>query len=136
MKIENEHMAAVVAEASKRMAEPDYSATLVGEFVQDQMALTQYITAHENEIGGAEGVISVVFHAALLVRAIEKAIELPCPIAGFEDLDQAAKGDASKVLKKSQPAMHEFIMSNVENADHQRLLCLAGVAMTIAISEL
>jgi len=136
MKIENEHMAAVVTEASKRMSEPDFSATLVGEFVQDQMAITQYVTAHEQELGGAEAVISVVFHAALLVRAIEKALQLPCPIAGFEELDQAARGDAAKTLKKTQPSLHEFIMSNVENPAHQHLLCLAGVALTLAISDL
>lgn len=136
MKIGNEHMAAVVTDASKRMQNPDFSAGIVGEFVVGQPAISQYVSASEGELGGAEGVLAVIFHAGLLAAAIERALGMPCPTAGFEDLDRATQGDPKKILKQTQPALYEFIASNIDDKARQRMLCLAGVALTLPLADL
>ena len=56
MPLKKEAVTAVVAEASQKMSDPNYAAVMVGGFVQVQGALTQYISAHEAELGGADAV--------------------------------------------------------------------------------
>src|SRR5688500_5190868 len=72
-KIDDKLVADVVAETSKKMSDPNYSAVAVGGFVQGQTPATQFITAHESELGNAEGIVSVIFHAALLAQCFERA---------------------------------------------------------------
>ncbi len=45
MKLSKEQVAAVVAEAGKKMSDPNYSAVLVGGFVQSQTPVAQFISA-------------------------------------------------------------------------------------------
>ena len=52
MKLTKEQVAAVVTEASQKMADANYTAVMVGEFVQRQQPVAQFISAHERELGG------------------------------------------------------------------------------------
>jgi len=63
MKLNKEQVASVVTEASAKMSDPNYSAVLVGGFVQSQTPVAQFISAHERELGGAESIVQVIFTA-------------------------------------------------------------------------
>ena len=128
MRIKKEMVAALVADVSKSMSDPDFSAGLVGAFVQVQTPVAQFLTAHESELGGAEAVINVVFHAALVSQCFARAGGKPRTLS-FEDLDQAAMGEPLAELGKAQPSLAELIISNVEHEEARRLLALIALAM-------
>ena len=129
MRVKKEVVATVVSEASGKMSDANYSAVMVGGFVQTQTPTAQFITAHERELGGAESIVSVIFHAALLGQCFQRARGRSMRSLSFEDLDLVAAGDALTVLAERQPSLHEFITSNIENVDAQRLLALVALAM-------
>lgn len=127
--IEASVVAEVVAEASRRMSEPDYSAVAVGGFVQAQNPAAQFVTAHEPELGGADAIVSVIFHAALLAQCFQRATGRAVRAMSFEDLDAASAGDPLPTLARRQPALSDFIVSNVEHPEARRLLALLALAM-------
>lgn len=128
MKLTKEQVAAVVTEASQKMSDPNYSSILVGGFVQTQTPVAQFISAHERELGGAEAIINVIFHCALIAEAFKrnggKIREL-----SYEDLDAAARGEPLKRLHKAQLPLHEFILANVENEEAQKLIAMIALAI-------
>lgn len=128
MKLTKEQVAAVVTEASQKMSDPNYSSILVGGFVQTQTPVAQFISAHERELGGAEAIINVIFHCALIAEAYKrnggKIREL-----SYEDLDAAARGEPLKRLQKAQLPVHEFILANVENEEAQKLIAMIALAI-------
>ena len=128
-KIDDKLVAEVVAEASRKMSDPNYSAVAVGGFVQHQTPATQFITAHEPELGDAEGIVSVIFHAALLAQCFERATGRTIRMIAYEDLDAVATGDPLATLAKRQPALSDFIVSNVEHPEARKLLALLALAM-------
>lgn len=128
-KIDDKLVADVVADASKKMSDPNYSALAVGGFVQGQTPATQFITAHEPELGNAEAIVSVIFHAALLAQCFERANGRSIRMISYEDLDAVATGDPLETLAKKQSALSDFIVSNVEHKEAQKLLALLALAM-------
>jgi hypothetical protein len=130
MKIDDKVVQAVVTEASAKMSDPNYSAVAVGGFVQSQPPAAQFVTAHEPELGSAEAIIGVIFHAALLAECFKRASNRSIRTMSYEDLDSAASsGDPLETLAKRQPALSDFIVSNVEAAPAKRLLALLALAM-------
>ena len=73
MKIREETVVEVVQEASTKMADANYSAVMVGGFVQTQAAAAQYISAFATELGGPEGVVNTIFHASLIAVCFQRA---------------------------------------------------------------
>jgi len=128
-KIDDKLVADVFADASKKMSDPNYSALAVGGFVQSQTPAAQFITAHEPELGNAEAIVSVIFHAALLAQCFERAGGRAIRMMSYEDLDTVATGDPLAALARKQPALSDFIVSNVEHAEAQKLLALLALAM-------
>lgn len=133
MKLKKEVVAEVVAEASRRMSDANYAAVLVGAFVEHQTPASQFISAHEDELGGAEAIIGVIFHAALVAAAFERGSGRTARPLSYEDLDAVAQGDALAKLATAQPAMHEFITSNVEHPASAKLLALLALAFDHAL---
>lgn len=129
MPIKKDHVAEVVAEASQKMSDPNYSAVLVGGFAQSQTPITQFVSAHEPELGGADAIINVIFHAALIAQCYARGHGRSVRIVSFDDLDRASSGDALAVLEKTQPFLHGFIEENVQHAEAKRLLALIALAM-------
>jgi hypothetical protein len=129
MPIKKETVAGVVAEASQRMSEPNYSATLVGGFVQAQPSITQYVSAHEDELGGADGVVNVIFHAALINQAYQRGNGGRIRVVSFEDLDRVAGGDSMELLSAAQPFVHGFIEENVTSPVARSILALVSLAL-------
>jgi hypothetical protein len=129
VKIKQEVVEAVVHEASQKMSDANYSAVLVGGFVQGQTQVAHYISAHDKELGGAEAIVGVIFHAALLGVMFARAAGRTLRILGFEDLDVVAGGDSLALLAELQPAVSDFIVSNVEKPEARSVLALIALAM-------
>ena len=128
MKLTKEQVAAVVTEASQKMSDPNYSSILVGGFVQTQTPVAQFISAHEQELGGAEAIVSVIFHCALVAQCFQRAGGKIRELS-YEDLDAAARGEPLKRLQKAQLPLHEFILANVENEEAQKLIAMIAHAI-------
>jgi len=128
-KIEDKVVQEVVTEASTKMSDPNYSAVTVGAFVQQQNPAAQFVTAHERELGSADAIVSVIFHAALLAQCFQRANNRSIRTMSYEDLDTVASGDPLETLAKRQPALSDFIVSNVDQPAAKKLLALLDLAM-------
>jgi hypothetical protein len=128
MKLTNEQVAEIVAEASKKMSDPNYSAVMVGGFVQAQTPAAQFIGAHDQELGGAEAVVNVIFHCALVSACFQRGAGRTPRTLSYEDLDFAARGKPIDTLAKRQPAVADFIKTNLEHPSAQDLVALIAVA--------
>lgn len=129
MKIKEEQLAEVVKEASAKMSDPNYSAVMVGSFVQQQAATAQYIGAHAEELGGPEGVINTIFHVALIGEAFKRAHNRSVTELSFDQLNIVADGDREERLKKRQPAVLEYIEANIEIPEMRSVVMLVALAM-------
>ncbi len=128
MRVPNKLVEEMVAEASTKMSDPNYSAVLVGGFVQTQGPAAQYISASAAELGGAEEVVNTIFHTALMAECYKRANNRSVPEMSFEILDRVSEGDRKAALKRKQPAIFEYIETNIEAelmADTVILFCLA-----------
>lgn len=128
MKLSKEQVQAVVTEASQSMSDPNYSAVLVGGFVQRQTPIAQFISAHERELGGAEAIVNVIFHCALVAHAFQKHGGRVRTLS-YEDLDAAARGEPLARLAEAQLPLHEFIKANVESEEAQKLIAMIALAL-------
>lgn len=131
MSISKQTVLDVVNEASVKMQDPNYTAVMVGGFVQTQNPAAQYISAHADEIGGPEQVVNAIFHAALLGVCFQRASNRSVPEMSFADLDRVAGSDQAARLERAQPALHEYIVTNVEDAKVRELLCLIALGMDL-----
>ncbi|MBA3398042.1 MAG: hypothetical protein H0T89_35785 [Deltaproteobacteria bacterium] len=128
MKLTKDQVMAVVTEASQKMSDPNYSAVMVGGFVQSQTPVAQFISAHESDLGGAEAIINVIFHCALVATCFQKAGSRLRELS-YEDLDAAARGDSLKRLDEAQPMVHEFLAANIEHEETRKLVALIALAI-------
>jgi hypothetical protein len=128
MKLTKEQVATVVQEASTKMSDPNYASLLVGGFVQAQTPIAQFISAHERELGGAEAIINVIFHCALVAQCFQRAGGKVRTLS-YEDLDSAARGNPMTNLEEAQLPLHEFIKANVENEHAQELIAMIALAI-------
>jgi hypothetical protein len=128
MKLTKDQVAAVVTEASRRMSEANYSAEIVGGFVQSQRPVAQFISAHERELGGAEAIVNVVFHCALVAQCFQRNGGKIRALS-YEDLDAAARGEPLVRLEAAQLPLHEFIKANIENVEAQKLVAMIALAI-------
>ena len=128
MKLSKEQVQTVVTEASQKMSDPNYSAVLVGGFVQRQTPVAQFLSAHERELGGAESIVNVIFHCALIAHAFQKHGGRIRTLT-YEDLDGAARGEPLVRLEQAQLPLHEFIKANVENEEAQKLIAMIALAI-------
>ena len=128
MKLTKDQVLSVVQEASTKMSDPNYASVLVGGFVQSQTPVAQFISAHERELGGADAIVNVIFHCALVAQAFQRAGGRVRTLS-YEDLDQAARGDPMKNLEEAQLPLHEFIAANVENKQAQELIAMIALAI-------
>jgi hypothetical protein len=122
-------VAELVKEASIKMKDPRYAQTLVGGWVQSQPAATRYMTSYAKEVGGAEGVVSMTFHAALLASTFLRHTGRSVRQMSYADLDAQSDGDRDAKLKQRQPALADYIAANVEHAEMRKVLVLISLAM-------
>ncbi|MCZ7677594.1 MAG: hypothetical protein M5U28_01975 [Sandaracinaceae bacterium] len=133
MPIPESQVAAVVSEVSRRMSEPGYAQLAIGGFAQSHPDAGRYITAHLDELGGGEAVMHAVFHAEVLNECFRRHLERELPPVRFADLDAAAKaGDPIERLRASEPALADYVASNVDVDAMRRVLALVALAMSRA----
>ena len=84
-------VASVVAETSERMKDPAYTQMAVGAFVEEQKHVSQYLSSRSARLGGANGVITLVFHAQILSECLrtERKAEVPL-VPGYHGDEQDA----------------------------------------------
>lgn len=128
MKLTKDQVATVVTEASQKMSDPNYSAVMVGGFVQSQKPVAQFISAHERELGGAESIVNVIFHCALVAQCYQRAGGRIRALS-YDDLDAAARGEPLVRLAEAQLPLHEFIKANIESEDAQKLVAMIALAI-------
>ena len=131
MRITEATVVDVVKEASGKMADPNYSAVMVGGFVQTQAPAAQYISAHATELGGPEGVVNTIFHAALIALCFQRANRRSVRGIRFDELDAVSSGDREAALRDQQPAVLEYIEANVELPAMRQVLVLLALAMEL-----
>lgn len=124
-------VADVVKEASGKMQDANYSAVMVGGFVQTQAPAAQYISAHAAEVGGAEGVVNTIFHAAVIALCFQRANRRSVRSIRFDELDHVASGDREAALRSQQPAVLDYIEVNVELPAMKQVLTLLALAMEL-----
>ncbi|MBI4509768.1 MAG: hypothetical protein HY698_09020 [Deltaproteobacteria bacterium] len=129
MRIPENTVADVVRDASQRMSDPRYAQTVVGTWVQSQPSATRYLTAFVKEFGGPEAVVNAVFHAALMANCFLRHAGRSVRAITFEELDSVASLDRAKELQKRQPALHDYLVANVENLEMRRVLMMLALAM-------
>ena len=129
MRISEKIVVEVVQEASAKMGDPNYSAVLVGGFVQEQPAASEYIKSHLDDMGGAEAVVNCIFHAALIALCFQRGNNRTVRAMTFDELDHVSEGDRAANLREVQPAIRGYIEMNVENEAMQRVLTLLSLAM-------
>jgi hypothetical protein len=128
-KIPEKVVAEVVKEASIKMRDPKYAQTLVGTWVQSQPAATKYMSAHVKELGGAEGVVNLVFHASLLASCFPRHAGRSVRQMSYAELDHVSNWDRDAELKRRQPAFHDYLQANVEHLEMRKILTLIALAM-------
>ena len=133
MRIPEKVVAEVVKEASIKMADPKYAQMLVGSWVQTQPNATKYMTAHAKELGGAEAVVNAVFHASLMASCFLRHGGRSVRKMTFQDLDSVAHLDRDVDLKKRQPALHDYLVANVDHAEMRKMLMLIALGMDYVI---
>jgi len=131
MRIEQATVLEVVKEASGKMSDANYSAVMVGGFVQTQGPSAQYISAHATELGGPEGVVNTIFHAALIALCFQRANRRSVRRIRFDELDHVAGGDRIADLRAQQPAVLDYIEVNVEVPAMKEVLMLLALAMVL-----
>ncbi len=137
MTIPEQVVAEVVREISARMSDPSYGQLAVGSFVQAHPEASQFLSAHMDELGGGENVIHAVFHAQVLARCFEHHLEdAALPPLGFTDLDVVSRGGEPVArLEASQPALNDYLGSNVTEPAMRRLLALIALGLDAVTSR-
>jgi len=131
MRIDQATILEVVKEASGKMTDPNYSAVMVGGFVQAQGPAAQYISAHASELGGPEGVVNTIFHAALIAVCFQRTNRRSVRSIRFDELDHVAGGDREATLRSQQPAVLDYIEVNVEVPAMKQVLVLLALGMEL-----
>lgn len=135
MPISEKLVAEVVNEVSERMADPSYAQVAIGGFAQSHPDVGRYITAHLDELGGGEAVMHTVFHAEVLNECFRRHLGHDLSPIGFAELDEASSASGEDVveqLRARQPALADYVASNVEEAQMRSVLALVGLAMSDA----
>jgi hypothetical protein len=131
MRIDQATVLEVVKEASNKMSDPNYSAVMVGGFVQAQGPAAQYISAHATELGGPEGVVNTIFHAAVIALCFQRTNRRSVRSIRFDELDHVAGGDREEALRIQQPAVLDYIEVNVEVPAMRQVLVLLALGMEL-----
>lgn len=129
MPIQEAQVEVVVSEVSRRMGEPDYVQNAVGAFVQAQPHISRYLSARGPKIGGGEAVVHIAFHSEVMAQCLRNHRGRALSIVDFHDLDAAAEGDAPGRFEKQEPALANYVASNIDDEKVRLELCRIGLAL-------
>ena len=112
MLVSEEVLAAVVADASQSHTNPRFVEETVGAFMRRQPIVGNYVAAHQKELG-IEGVVLVLLHAAILLRAVERAAGQKMTALSPQHLDAGLKRAGEAEFGKAEPAIRDYLSANV-----------------------
>ena len=112
MLVSEEVLAQVVADASASHTNPRFVEETVGAFMRRQPIVGNYVAAHQKELG-IEGVVLVLLHAAILLRAVERAAGRKMTALGPQHLDAGLKRAGEAEFGKAEPAIRDYLSANV-----------------------
>jgi hypothetical protein len=125
-------VAAVVADVSSKMASPRYAELAVGAFTSAHPDAARWIAAQSKALGGSEGVVHAVFHAEVLSECLRRARSREARAIGFRELDRVSRGDAVGKLRTAEPALADYLASNVDAEAARSVLALVALALALA----
>lgn len=130
-------VAEVVREVSERMGDPGYAQVAIGSFAEAHPDAGRYVTAQLDELGSGEAVMHTVFHAEVLNECFRRHLGRDLTPVRFRDLDRVARvgSDAFSTLRACEPALADYLASNVDAEAMQKLLALIGLAMNRAAAR-
>lgn len=123
----------VVQETSEQMKDPQFAQVAVGHFVQTQPDLASYLSGRAARLGGATGVVELVFHAELLSECLRRAHGRALPRVPLRTLERAAKGDVSATFTTTEPALASYVASNVAQEGSRLELCRICMALVLGL---
>lgn len=134
MAMEEELVAGVVSAVSDRMKNsPNYTQVALGNFVQEQPSLSQFLSAKMRNVGEGEGVVHTVFHAEVLAECFRRHHGCnTLPPVGFETLNVVADeavGTFAEQTEASLPSLFAYIQSNVDDPAMREALYLIALAL-------
>jgi hypothetical protein len=112
MLVSEEVLAQVVAEASGSHDNPRFVEETVGAFMRRQPIVGNYVAAHQKELG-IEGVVLVLLHAAILLRAVERAAGRKMTPLAAQHLDAGLAHASEAELGQTEPAIRDYLSANV-----------------------
>ncbi len=124
----------VVAEVSREMQNHEYGQVAIGTFAEAQPNAARYLSAQAKLLGD-EGIVHAVFHAHVVSACVQKQSDAPLPVLTFPDLDKAAKGMAEKRLQEAEPAISEYVTTNIEIPPMRRSVAIIALALSAAIEN-
>jgi len=132
MPVPETSIAEVVTEASAKMHDPKYISSEVDRFVGGQPAIAKLVMGRKGTLG-VEGVVTVLFHAALLAQGVARASGRTAPRVSSGALQRVAK-DAGTVeaLAATEPNLASYIASNVEGDGLEQRLTRSLLAQIAA----
>lgn len=126
-------VAQVVSDISERMADPQYIQIAVGRFVQSQPAISQFLSARASAFGG-EAVIHAAFHSDIVSECFLRQLGRDMlPEVGFQDLDRVAQDGSLAKLADEQPAIANYLASNVEGDALRDVIALVARALASVV---
>jgi len=131
MAIPESLVADVVRETSKRMKDPRFTQIAVGHFVESQPQLAHYLSIKSTRIGGAQGVMVLAFHAEFLCECLRTKLGRDLPSVEFKLLDLASQGDPVARFTTREPALANYVASNLDDAIQRTELCRIGLALAM-----
>lgn len=118
MRVNEQHVAKVVAEVSSGADDPQHVSSLVGAFMQRQPMIGHYVQAHTKEVG-LEGMVLTLLHAFVVARCVEVAAGRKLKVVQARELDAAASapGSGQKLLADEEPELVGYLEGNVTADD-------------------
>lgn len=136
MAVDESLVASVVSETSERMKDPNFVQLSVGNFVETQPQLAAYLSGKSAQIGGAQGVLELAFHAEFLSECLAKSSGRDAlPVVSFELLDRASRGDPRALFSEREPALASYVASNIEGGALCTELCRIGLSLVLSLEQ-
>jgi hypothetical protein len=113
MLVPEEVLSQVVADVSQSHGNPRFVEETVGAFMRRQPIVGNYVAAHQQELG-VEGVVLVLLHAAVLLRATERAAGRKLGVLQPNHLDVVVRRAAQvSDFAQAEPAIEDYLHANV-----------------------
>lgn len=126
MKVPEAAIAKVVADASAHLGDAKYISGQVDRLMATQPKISQYVIAHQAELS-VEGVVTTLFHAAIVHRCIVDATGNTPTTVDYADLDRAATSAPTlEAFAEQEPDLASYVASNLDLEGGEAANAVAG----------